>query len=467
MFYPKEEQAGARKPQPTRPSASPMRPAGSAVAQNGGTPSQAPTPPGVQQQPGDGQDQSLTGQQPLSIPTHPAPQPQPAAPPPIGHVPPTVQPPSPLRAFGAAKQRVGQLQTAVQTGTAPPPRPGAAPTPTANVPLSQNGLGPITPAAMPPSVAPPTSATAMPAGVTPIDPSNDLRNKTIAPGAADPRLTDRQQMSDAALKDVAKVDRYELAKSKFDEFAKSTEGDYLLNNRLATQRAAAGGRLGSGMLRTDYGNLDLARSRDLQGARDRFLNEALEGSIADSFGKSRVLQDAEGDLVSRGRADRDELRGERGYENELENQAFGRRRQQMLDENMLTDSSFDRDMRRAEFADRGNPGYAEMEAGNRRRASADMDAESMGELWNQIGQNAGGGPPPAGSGGGGWGGMSQQQIDDFLRNAGTPNGAAPTSDEGPPVIVGSANAIPQTQAEYAKRGLVWAPGTRSHGMPRN
>lgn len=326
-----------------------------------------------------------------------------------------------------------------------------------SVPMGPNGsaTAPLpAPAPIPPSPDPDLA----PFGDV-INPANDLRNKTILPGA-DPRLEAYAGRSDQALADIAKVDRYALAKDKFDRYAKDTEGAYQFANRAATLGAAAKGRTGSGMLRTDYGNLDLARGRDLDSARDRFLADALEGSIDDSFRKADTLTGAERDLVGRGRDDRAEVRGERDYENEMERQAFNRRRQQVFDEDALIESQFGRDYRRLSAGEAGNPGYSEIDVAQGRRKDANADAEDVAGLLEEVGAQQG----LQGQGQGIQPGMSQEEIDAILAGAGTPNGAAPTSDDGPPVIVGSVDS--ESPEAYAAKGLVWAPGTRSHGMRR-
>lgn len=131
-------------------------------------------------------------------------------------------------------------------------------------------------------------------------------------------------MTDSAAQGLAGVDRFKLAQERFDQSAKDSQPAYEFANRVATQRAAAGGRLGSGMLRTDYGNLDLARGRELDSSRTRFLQDALEGTIGDQFNKTSALAGLEGQVAGQDAANRGEQRTERnaGLANDVSNRDY-------------------------------------------------------------------------------------------------------------------------------------------------
>lgn len=75
--------------------------------------------------------------------------------------------------------------------------------------------------------------------------------------------------------------RLQLAQTAFDTFAKSTAPQYTADLRQATQMAAGKGQIGSGGLRTTYGNLANQRSLALDTARDNLINQAVTGTIAD------------------------------------------------------------------------------------------------------------------------------------------------------------------------------------------
>jgi hypothetical protein len=75
--------------------------------------------------------------------------------------------------------------------------------------------------------------------------------------------------------------RLDLATSAFDTFAKSTAPQYTADLREATQRAAGAGNIGSGMLRTTYGNLANQRALALDTERSNLINSATTATIAD------------------------------------------------------------------------------------------------------------------------------------------------------------------------------------------
>ena len=100
------------------------------------------------------------------------------------------------------------------------------------------------------------------AGFTPVNPETDLRNFTITPSAL--------------------LDRFKLAQEQYGTFADATSPQYDAALRDAARAAAATGRLGSGMLRTSYGDLANTRARELTNQRDALFQQALLGSVQDA-----------------------------------------------------------------------------------------------------------------------------------------------------------------------------------------
>ena len=152
-----------------------------------------------------------------------------------------------------------------------------------------------------------TSATA-PTGYTAADTALD---STILPNA-DPRLAADRALVDKAAGGVANVDRVALAKQAFNTFKSETDPAYAATLQDAARFGAAGGQVGSGQLRTRFGDIGLQRQRDLQNEQDRLIQGATEGSISDSFNKLGALSGLEGQQYGEGAADRNELRTERG-----------------------------------------------------------------------------------------------------------------------------------------------------------
>lgn len=187
----------------------------------------------------------------------------------------------------------------------------------------------------------------------------------IAPPSSNPRLLKFQQLTDDLLAQMrTQPDRLGLAKQYWDVFQDQTEGDYQRSLTDATNRGAAHGWMGSGMLTNSYGDLSERRARDMNAARGRLIADATAGTIGDrqrtyenfaaaernAFGQAgadvdelqeerearRRLIDAhygQADRsLDRGRMDRAETRGERGYQSDKANEALIRRILQQQEE---------------------------------------------------------------------------------------------------------------------------------------
>lgn len=194
-------------------------------------------------------------------------------------------PMSPTEAAQAAAQRV--TQTAQQTAPQVAPRPQieiARPPETA---VPQAGL----PGGPTPMLPPPPTAGGM-TSVTPYGPDSNLIGSQIVPGQG--------------------ADRVALANQYFDQFSQATAPQYAHDIDLATKAAAANGRLHSGMLTTDYGNLADRRTQALDLARQGLTTDALQASIQDAINN------------------RNELRTERGYQSGQDQQAIANAIQQYL-----------------------------------------------------------------------------------------------------------------------------------------
>ena len=152
-----------------------------------------------------------------------------------------------------------------QTPKAPRVNLPLTPPPATLAPRQADG-GPQAPQAPVAPIAPTQQAPAGPGagvGLVPTDPNRALTSQTIVPG----------QMAD----------RYAIAQQKFDQFAQSTDPQYQTALKQANRYGAATGRLGSGSLRTDFGNLANQRNQQLDTSREGFLTDALNGSIDDAW----------------------------------------------------------------------------------------------------------------------------------------------------------------------------------------
>lgn len=142
-----------------------------------------------------------------------------------------------------------------------------------------------------------------------------------AGAAVDPTTSDRlkslQSLVDQSTQSLAGVDRNKLALDQFNTDATATDPAYQLSLRQAAQRASAAGGLKSGQLRTDYGNLDLARERDLDTLRQKYMQQALSDSVNDQFQKQSALTGEEGQLTAQEAAAQAAQRQERQYSTDV------------------------------------------------------------------------------------------------------------------------------------------------------
>jgi len=197
---------------------------------------------------------------------------------------------------------LGQRLTAPTPPTAPmrlpgpfqhtrlmPAAPGGGATP-AGAPLTNrvgDGFNPQTPA---------------PAGPSAAVPGGTILTSSAGDGFGAPMRT-----PDGAGSAPSFVDRFRLAQDRWNTYvANEATPQYQAALRQANRLGAAGGQLGAGELRTDFGNLTQAYNRDITNAGAGFLSNALEGTIGD---RQQAFQN---ELASLGLSD------------DLTNSAFGR-----------------------------------------------------------------------------------------------------------------------------------------------
>lgn len=228
----------------------------------------------------------------------------------------------------------------------------------------------------------PTGGSSVPgASVNQIDPSNDLRSKSVTPDAG--------------------VDRFKLVSDQLNNYKDQMLPQLRAETRAATQSAAAGGRTGSGMFRTDLGNLDLAAERDLNSKFSDLLSHATEGTIGDS------------------RSNRDELRTERGYQTGQEQNAFDRSRQGVFDEDYLKGTDFNRSFQRLAAGEQGNPSGTLAQIGGQQANGAQ---DTISSLMNGVQTNHA-------AAGGSTAGTFASMLADYLKKHGSiPTGESVVGD---------------------------------------
>lgn len=136
--------------------------------------------------------------------------------------------------------------------------------------------------------------------------------------------------------------------------------------------------------------------------------DAASGDIARRVDANRALF---GDISNQGRSNRNEVRGERDYENQLEGDAFNRRLAQYKAEQDAKNTDFSHGLQTLNAGEAGNPSDVLAQLAR----SGNFDPAMLAELARTMGQ---GGGATTGSGGGG-----------AVPTTGTGGGAPPISDD--------------------------------------
>lgn len=264
------------------------------------------------------------------------------------------------------------------------PAPTTAPLPAAPLPGAPVSAGPVggtpvstTPPAVTLPAAPPATGTPIQLSDTTMPPPITLPSAPSAaagvPGATVQPFGPGQDLRYDAILPTS-VDRMQLANQYFDQYADATNPAYEQTLRAATQRAAANGILGSGMLTNTYGDVATQRAHELDLQRQGFLTDALQGTIADNA------------------ANRDELRTERGYQTQTNQQAIQDQINQLLLQDQLGGNAFNRQLDLAQLLGQlgyaGNPDEALLTGAGQNQQQADQTYALLGQLLGQIGQRS-------------------------------------------------------------------------------
>lgn len=186
--------------------------------------------------------------------------------------------------------------------------------------------------------------------MSPVDPNNDLRNQQITPGDM--------------------LDRFKLAGQQYDTFASSTNPQYEAALRDATRAAAGAGRLGSGMLRTSYGDLANQRTQSLQNERDTLFQNALLGSVDDAQTK---FQD---------------LLAEQSYQTGAQQQAFNQAVTSQQLQELLTSGAFSRALQMFNAGQLNDPSQMQLSLANIWANQANAANMSAGNMATALGSSS-------------------------------------------------------------------------------
>jgi hypothetical protein len=228
---------------------------------------------------------------------------------------------------GAGASAISQLPDGAGGAVTVPP-PSMAPGGGFQIPSAPNiNLIPNAGTMLPPSGPAPitSSAPGSVPGASTFGADQNLIQTQIDP-AASPRLLGAQGLTDSAVSQaLTGPDRFAIAKDKYDTFAANADSNFSRKVKDATNAAAAHGQIGSGMLTNEYGDLTERYKLDDNTTRANFLDDALTGTIGDRLSNANLARSNENSIYGQEANARNEVRGERGYQQSLAEQAIAQR----------------------------------------------------------------------------------------------------------------------------------------------
>lgn len=287
----------------------------------------------------------------------------------------SITPPAPTIAPMIAPTAGGDLHLA------PPPAPNIAP-PAPNVaPPAPAAARPPAPAAPPglptPNPPPPPDVAGAPSpadAITDFGPGNDLRFSQINP-VDNPRLARLNDLVDQFTGRIASSpDITHAGLDKLKLFEDQTADARTLGSRDIGRDAARLGRLGSGVVTTQLGDLENTLQTNLNRARTGLASDLTMQEAADRRANAGVLSTLQDQVFGQGAQKRAELRGERGYEYGVGTDAYNRAVEQRKLEEDLKNSAFGREATAAQLGLAG-AGQYDTQAADSQSAAADLMAQ--------------------------------------------------------------------------------------------
>lgn len=269
------------------------------------------------------------------------------------------------------------------------PRPNIAPSaPGITAPLTRPQIGPTAPAiagaigAPPPAARPNIGPTVPPVPqeppgpITEFGPGNDLRSSQVNPTASD-RLKRLQGTVDTGVAAVGSSPSLSDAAAKqFELLGKQSAEQRRLGIQDIGRSAATLGRLGSGMVTTDLGNLeDVLRTRE-ENARAGLSANIAQQEAADRRANLASTSGLEGQVYGQEAGARGEVRGERGYQTDTAQTALENRIRQKALEESLTQGQFGREL--------GGAGVG-LQAGEIQSNAANQASGAAGDVLSNLG----------------------------------------------------------------------------------
>lgn len=203
--------------------------------------------------------------------------------------------------------------------------------------------------------------------------------------SVDPRLAGTQGMVNTAAQTLTGgPDRTALAQQAFADFMAQQDATFGKQQRSITQAAGATGRLGSGMYGSDLTDLASAANRDRLTEEHSLSADLANNTKSDQFNTLGALSGLEGQQYGQGVQDRTEMRGERGYQYGLSQDAV---------QNQLAQAGLD-NQQIAQLMQLGfmnNPAALTLNASGDVQQGANSAGQSVNDLLYQFLLNRSGG----------------------------------------------------------------------------
>lgn len=235
---------------------------------------------------------------------------------------------------------------------------------------------------------------------TQIAPNAQAQTPVAAGAAAQHVVTpESQQLRDLVVQDAMGLsgpDRGQIATDVFGQLEDASQPGYQQRLRAVGQDAARLGRIGSGVTTSNLGDVASEYNRELMLAKrglatdaasqtldDRLATLGGRGAAAGQVGnqdlsRSQQYRGIAADEFNRGATVRDELRGERGYQNQLAGSATDDAIRQLLVEDQLLNSAFGRDSQR--LGQLGSAGFGSVPTGTLQNAAGTHAGQSAATM---------------------------------------------------------------------------------------